>query len=140
MASCQFESGNNDCTLVQQLKQKQSEKRELDAKIRSFEEARLENVTHFVTFLIEMERHGFEMELDYRRSYYHSTIYHFFQYRGGTAKLEDLLSGTTDNELNLIFEELRNLRDKAKIISELRSKSCQLDDEISELKTKLGIE
>ena len=37
MASCQFESSTNDCSLVQQLKQKQTEKREMDAKIKDFE-------------------------------------------------------------------------------------------------------
>lgn len=137
---CQFTVDTGDCSLIQQLKQKQADKRELDAKIKAFESARLENVTHFVTFLMAMERIGFEMERDYSRSFYNSAIYHYFQHRGGTAKLEDILCDTTDNELNLMFEELRNLRNKAAIISEYRAKSSQLYDEIAELKTKLGIE
>ena len=137
---CQFTVDVGDCSLIQQLKQKQAEKRELDAKVKSFESARLEHVTHFMTFLIEMERLGFEMKRDSSRSFYSSSIYHYFQHRGGVTRLEDILCGTTDNELNLMFEELRNLRNKVAIISELRAKSSQLYDEIAELKTKLGIE
>ena len=137
---CEFAIDVGDCSLIQQLKQKQADKRELDAKIKAFESARLEHITHFVTFLMAMERLGFEMERDYSRSFYNSSIYHYFQYRGGVTKLEDILCDMTDNGLNLMFDELRNLRNKAAIISEYRAKSSQLYDEIAELKTKLGIE
>lgn len=139
MASCQFESSNNDCSLVQQLKQKQAEKREVDAKIKDFETSKPAMVLRFKSFLMEMERHGFEMGCNHRRDY-GSCIYHHFQHRCGVWKLEDVLGRMSDAELNMMFEELKALKHRAKIVGELQSQAQQLSDEISELKTKLGIE
>lgn len=140
MASCQFESSNNDCSLVQQLKQKQAEKREVDAKIKDFETSQPARVLRFMSFLMEMERHGFEMGCHHHHLEYGSYIYYHFQHRCGTGKLEDMLGGMSDAELNMMFEELKALKHRAKIVGELQSQAHQLDDEISELKTKLGIE
>ena len=140
MASCQFESNNNDCSLVQQLKQKQAEKREADAKIKDFETARPASVLRFLAFLMEMERHGFEMGYYHRHLEYGPCIHHHFQHRCGAGKLEDMLGRMSDAELNMMFEELKALKHRAKIVGELQSQTQQLSDEISELKTKLGIE
>ena len=137
MASCQFESSNNDCSLVQQLKQKQAEKREVDAKIKDFETSKPAMVLRFKSFLMEMERHGFEMGCHHRIG---SCIYHHFQHLRGVWKLEDVLGRMSDAELNMMFEELKALKHRAKIVGELQSQAQQLSDEISELKTKLGIE
>ncbi len=139
MASCRFESSNNDCSLVQQLKQKQAEKREVDAKIKDFETSQPAMVLRFKSFLMEMERQGFEMGCHHRLEF-GSCIYYHFQHRCGTGKLEDMLGGMPDAELNMMFEELKALKHRAKIVGELQSQAQQLSDEISELKTKLGIE
>lgn len=139
MASCQFESSNNDCSLIQQLKQKQDEKREVDAKIKDFETSHPAMVLRFKAFLMEMERHGFEMGCHHRLEF-GSCIYHYFQHRCGVWKLEDVLGRMSDAELNMIFEELRTLKHRAKIFGELQSQASQISDEITELKTKLGIE
>lgn len=139
MASCQFESSNNDCSLVQQLKQKQAEKREVEAKIKDFETSHPAMALRFEAFLMEMERYGFEMGCHHRLEF-GSCIHHYFQHRCGVWKLKDVLSRMSDAELNMIFEELRALKHRAKIFGELRSQANQLSDEIDELKTKLGIE
>ena len=139
MASCQFESSNNDCSLVQLLKQKQAEKREMDAKIKDFETSHPAMVLRFEAFLMEMERHGFEMGCHHHLEF-GSRIYHYFQHRCGVWKLEDVLGRMSDAELNMIFEELRALKHRTKIFGELRYQANQLRDEIDELKTKLGIE
>ena len=137
---CQFTIDAGDCSLIQQLKQKQSEKRELDAKIKSFDDDGISNIPHFVEFLMDMERQGFEMERDLKFTFYGSRIYYEFVRRFGVRKLEGLLGQTTDEEIRLMFEELSNLKHKSKVISELREKSARLDKEVAELKTKLGIE
>ena len=139
MTSCQFESSNNDCSLVQQLKQKQAEKREMDAKIKDFETSHPAMVLRFEAFLMEMERHGFEMGCHHHLEF-GSRIYHYFQHRCGVWKLEDVLGRMSDAELNMIFEELRALKHRTKLFGELRSQANQLSNEIDELKTKLGIE
>ena len=139
MASCQFESSNNDCSLVQQLKQKQAEKREVEAKIKDFETSHPAMVLRFEAFLMEMERHGFEMGCHHHLEF-GSRIYHYFKHRCGVWKLEDVLGRMSDAELNMIFEELRALKHRSKFFGELRSQANQLSDEIDELKTKLGIE
>lgn len=139
MASCQFESSNNDCSLVQQLKQKQAEKREVEAKIKDFETSHPAMVLRFKAFLMEMERHGFEMGCHHHLEF-GSCVYHYFQHRCGVGRLEDVLGRMSDAELNMIFEELRALKHRAQIFGELRSQANQLSDEIDELKTKLGIE
>lgn len=140
MASCQFESSNNDCSLVQQLKQKQAEKREMDAKIKDFETSQPANVLRFMSFLMEMERHGFEMGCHHHHLEYGSYIYNHFKHRYGVGKLEDVLGGMSDTELNMMFEELKALKHRAKTVGGLRSQANQLSNEIDELKTRLGIE
>ena len=137
---CRHESNTNDCSLVQQLKQKQAEKRELDAKIKNFNDDGISNIPHFVEFLMDMERQGFQMERDQKLTFYGSRIYYEFVRRFGVGKLEVLLAQTTDEELRLMFEELSNLKHKSKVISGLRENSARLGREITELKAKLGIE
>lgn len=137
---CQFTENSGECSLVQQLKQKQAEKRDVDTKIKSYESAGAETVPYFLRFLVSMEQQGLEMERNFSRAYYDSRIYYDFQNRCGTARLEEVLCGMSDNEMNLMFEELRNLKNKAQVVGEYRAMSKKLGEEISELKTKLGIE
>lgn len=137
---CQFTVEDGECSLVQQLKQKQTEKRKMDAKIKDFETSQPANVLRFMSFLMDMERHGFEMGCHHHHLEYGSYIYNHFKHRYGVGKLEDVLGGMSDTELNMMFEELKALKHRAKTVGELRSQANQLSDEISELKTKLGIE
>ena len=137
---CQFTEDSGDCSLVQQLKQKQAEKRDVDAKIKSYESTGAETVPYFLRFLVSMEQQGLEMERNFARSCYDSRIYYDFHHRCGTARLEEVLCRIPDNEINLMFEELRSLKNKAQVVGEYWAISKKLGEEISELKIKLVIE
>lgn len=138
MASCQFESSNNDCSLVQQLKQKQAEKRELDAKIKSLREPAGLCLEKFIIFLVSMESRGFEMTRGYH--WPKSTIRRELSSEYGLCRFQDVVGRMTDNQLEGMFQELRDIKHKDGIISDLQQRSVLLGGEIDELKVKLGIE
>lgn len=138
MSSCQFESSNNDCSLVQQLKQKQAEKRELDEKIKSLVEPAGLCLEKFIMFLGSMENCGFGMNKGYHGL--RSTIRRELSTEYGLRKFQDIVGRMTDNQLEGMFQELRTIKHKDGIISNLRQQSILLSGEIDELKAKLGIE
>lgn len=55
LATCQFESSNKDCSIVQQLRDKQEQKKEVDAKIKAFEQHEPVVVDKFIELLLNLE-------------------------------------------------------------------------------------
>ena len=135
---CQFTIEDGECSLVQQLKQKQAEKRELDAKIKSLKEPAGLCLEKFIMFLGSMENCGFEMNRSYR--WPKSTIRRELSTEYGLRKFQDIVGRMTDNQLEGMFQELRDIKHKDGIISNLYQQSVLLAGEIDELKAKLGIE
>lgn len=144
MASCQFESSNKDCSLVQQLKDKQTRKRAIDNKIKSYDDHSTNTVTNFFLLLVELEKNGVEMSR-YDRSYpfmrsdyslfKDSADRHFF-----VAKLEKVLDEMSKSGVAAIGEELNALKTRATILCDLRRQSAELGKEIATIKAQLGIE
>ena len=144
LATCQFESGNKDCSLVQQLKDKQTQKRAIDNKIKSYDNHSTNTVTNFFLLLVELEKNGVEMSR-YDRSYpfmrsdyslfKDSADRHFF-----VAKLEKVLDEMSESGVAAIGEELNALKTRAAILCDLRRQSAELGKEIATIKAQLGIE
>ena len=144
MASCQFESSNKDCSLVQQLKDKQAKKREIDAKITSFEKHEPVVLEKFMEFLLKLERNRFEMGMDYRSYHmpgvYNSKIKDTFGRCYGVERFEAVIDQTTMADIDAIHEELRAMKDRVNVLSGLHQQSKLLGNEIKGLKDQLGIE
>ena len=144
MASCQFESDNKDCSLVQQLKDRQTRKRAIDNKIRSYDDRSVNNITNFFLLLVKMEEKGIQMDKydgDYPfRTSKRSSINECFERRCGMARLEDAIDELPENCVALIGSELNAIKTRAKILGELRSQSAELEKEILAIKAQLGIE
>lgn len=144
MASCQFESSNNDCSLVQQLKDKQTQKRAIDNKIKSYDLHSADNIRNFFLLLYKMEAKGIEIT-KYDRGYpfmvsNRSSVTDCFEHCFGMARLEESLDEISEEEVAAIGEELNALKKRAIILCDLRSQSAELGKEIAQIKAQLGIE
>lgn len=144
LATCQFESGNKDCSLVQQLKDKQTQKRAIDNKIKSYDLHSADNIRNFFLLLYKMEAKGIEMT-KYDRGYpfmvsNHSSVTDCFERSFGMARLEEALDEIAEEGVAAIGEELNTLKKRALILCDLRSQSAELGKEIAQIKAQLGIE
>ena len=143
-ATCQFESSNKECSLVQQLKEKQTTKRAIDKKIKSYDDHSANNIISFFLLLVKMEEKGIEMT-KYDRSYpfrvsNHSSITECFERRFGVVKLEEILDEMSVEGVAAIGSELNALKARASVLGDLRRQSAELDKEITAIKAQLGIE
>lgn len=144
LATCQFESSNKDCSIVQQLRDKQEQKKEVDAKIKAFEQHEPVVVDKFIELLLNLERNNFEMGIDYRSYHmpgaYNSRIKDTFHGCWGVQKFEGVIDQTTEADIDAIHAELKAVKNRVNILSGLRSQSSALAEEIKQLKDQLGIE
>ncbi len=142
--TCQFESSNKDCSLIQQLKDKQAKKREVDAKIASFEKHEPVVLEKFMEFLLKLEQNWFEMGMDYRSYHkpgaYNSKIKDTFGRCNGVERFEAVIDQTTIADIDAIHDELRTIKSRVNVLSELHQQSKSLGNEIKGLKDQLGIE
>lgn len=142
--TCQFESSNKDCSLVQQLKDKQTQKRAIDNKIMSYDNHSANNILNFFLLLVKMEEKGIEMT-KYDRGHpfmvsNHSSIKECFERRFGMNKLEEILDEMSEDGVAAIGSELNALKTRATILRDLRHQSAELGKEIIVIKAQLGIE
>lgn len=136
MASCQFESSNNDCSLVQQLKDKQAQKRNLEKEIKDYAANSPAVVTNLHKFLRELERSGFHMDSRFGRS----CLEYDMGSSMGMVLIERALCQMTDDDVRGIGEELCAIRDRRRTISEKESALAVICADIAILKVQLGIE
>ena len=136
MASCQFESSNNDCSLVQQLKDKQAQKRNLEQEIKDYATKSPAVVTNLHKFLKELERSGFHTDSRFGRS----CLEYDMGSSMGMVLIERALCLMTDDDVRGIGEELCAIRDRRRTISEKESALAVICTEIAIIKTQLGIE
>lgn len=146
IATCQFESSNKDCSLIQTLKEKQAAKREVDDKIKSYDQHSTDNIAKFLELLVKMENHGFRMsDYDYCPSYCcgdrkRSFITESFERAYGVIKLEEILDMMPEASVAAIGEELNAMKKRAAILGDLRRQANELNKEIMAIKAQLGIE
>lgn len=144
LATCQFESINKDCSLVQQLKDKQTQKRAIDNKMKSYDNHSANNILNFYLLLVKMEEKGIEMT-KYDRGYpfmvsNHSSIKDCFERKFGMVKLEEVLDEMSEEGVAAIGSELNVLKTRATILGDLCRQSAELGKEITAIKAQLGIE
>lgn len=136
MASCQFESSNNDCSLVQQLKDKQEQKRNLEKEIKEYATNSPAVVTNLYKFLKELERSGFHMDSRFHRS----CLEYDMGSSMGMVLIERALYQMTDDDVRGIGKELCAIRDRRRTIAEKEAALAVICADIAIIKTQLGIE
>lgn len=144
LSKCQLGGSSNDCSLIKQLQAKQAQKRDVDAKIKSYEDHSQVNIPQLINLLLEMEKKGFEM-CNYDHHYPFgghtpSSIRECFKYSFGTMMLETILDDMSESDVEQIGCELKSLKTRASIVCDLRRQSTELNTEIATIKSQLGIE
>lgn len=144
LAACQFESSNRDCSLVQQLKDKQAEKKAVDAEIKAFTSEEPIVMEKFLMLLLQMEKNHFEMGMDYCSYHmpgvYNSRIKDSFYHHYGTAKFKEIITLMTEEDIDAIHDELKSMKNWVSILNKLNQRRNTLEGEIEQIKAQLGIE
>jgi hypothetical protein len=139
-SECQHVDSTGECSLIQRLKELQAQKKEVDKQIKDYERNSCSMVDNFIKLLAEMERAGcFIYCNDRLRRDYSSGVRKHFEYHG-TSHLEYALGSFSENGIQLICNELKDLSNKVNIIAEKQKMSNKLAEEIKEIKDTLGIE
>lgn len=137
---CRYVNSTGECSLIQRLKELQTQKKEVDKQIEKYKTNNCSLVDNFIKLLVEMEQsYCFMYCTDRMRHDYGSGIRKEFEYHG-TSRLEHALLSFSKNEVQLICNELKELADKANIVAEKQELSKNLADQIKEIKDTLGIE
>lgn len=144
MASCQFESTSNDCSLIQQLKDRQAQKKEVDAKIKAFTSDEPIVMENFVEPLMQMERNHFQMGMEYRSYHmpgaYNSKLKDSFYHHYGTERFKVIISQMPESTIDAIHNELKSMKNWVTILGDLQQQRDALEKEIEQIKAQLGIE
>lgn len=142
--TCQFESNNNDCSLIQQLKEKQTTKRGIDEKIKAFEQHEPAVIDKLLEFLLLLESNRFEMGMECRSYHmpgaYNSGVKRTFYDHYSMLRLERVIAQVTESDLDAIHAELKSMKNRVNVLGELHQQSSALADEIKVIKAQLGIE
>lgn len=136
---CKYESNTSDCSLVQQLKEKQANKKAVDNDIKSYEKYDLSIVQYVRKFLTTLEEHNFCMDKHYRFSGEGAVDFMFNNFCG-VGRLEEALYYISNDDIDNMAKELKSLKQRTIIINELKSVSKALENDIADIKEKLGIE
>lgn len=131
---CRHESNTSDCSLVQQLKEKQAAKREIDDYIKAYENNAPHITCHLQKFFMALESYGFEMD------YFHQSVDRLFRYNYAAVVIEKALHDLSIDDVNHLTSEIISLKQKAYVLEEKRESSKVLGQEIADIKDKLGIE
>lgn len=143
-AICGFMSTNEGCSLMQQLKDKQAEKRGIDNKIKAFEQSEPVVLEKFIELLLRLEKASFEMGMDYRPYHkpgaYNSKIKDTFNGYYGIQRFEGVIGQVPDTDIDAIYIELKAVKNRASVLIGLRQQSSVLAEEVKKIKDQLGIE
>lgn len=142
--ACQFESNNSDCSLIQKLKDKQAQKKEIDSNIKAYGNNDPAVISTFVELLLKLEANGVEMGVDYR-SYHMPGVYNsrlkdsLFRYNDETC-FRRVISEMTDESIDAIYTELKAIKNWTITYEDMVNRSKILGEEIQQIKDQLGIE
>lgn len=139
-SECQHVDSTGECSLIQKLKELQTQKKEVDKQIKEYERNSCSMADNFINLLAEMEKAGCFIYCNDRvwRDY-NSGVRKHFEYHG-TSHLEYALGSFSENSVQLICNEIKDLSNKVNIIAEKRELSNKLAEKIKDIKDKLGIE
>lgn len=141
---CCYESSTADCSIIQQLREKQEQKNEVDSKITAFERHQPVVVDKFIEFLLMLERNRFEMGAEYRSYHtngaYNSKIKGTFNSHYAVQRFEAVVDEITMEDIDAIYTELKLVKNRVDVLRDLHRQSSQFASEIKALKDTLGIE
>lgn len=134
---CVCEGNNEHCDLVLKLREKQALKKEIEDKINAFNKDNSELI-NFFKFLKALENKGFIME----EHIYNYNIYGYnYDYDKKNMRiLEWTIQEHSSADIFRIIEELRTYKNKELIIREKQRALKVVEDDIKNIKSKLGIE
>jgi hypothetical protein len=127
---CVCESGNEHCDLILRLRKYQDLRKELKSEIDILNRNSREFLCYFISFLKKLEENNFKMNSfnDWITSDHNMLI------------LDRTISQYSSGDIVRMTEELRVYRNKADIIYDKQRALRMLEDDIEEIKSKLGIE
>ena len=134
--TCIYESDTNDCSLIQQLKEKQEIKKVIKNDIESYIKYDPSTVSYIRKFLLALEKQGFLMGFHYGDSKIDST----FNGLNGVKKVAGALDDISIDDIDNMINELKNLKQRVVTLSEKISALKAIDDDIINIKRKLEIE
>lgn len=139
-SECKHTNSTGECSLIQRLKELQTQKKDVDKQIKKYEGNNCILTPKFIELLALLERQGCFVYCDYRRRWSDRCGIRQYIEDCGVYELENVIGSFSKNDIQKICNELNTLSDKANIIAEKRELSNKLADEIKEIKNTLGIE
>lgn len=129
IAPCIYGKDSEHCDLIIKLRELQNLRKEIKNQIEELSKGGYESLNHFVNFLSKLDDNGFRMNgYDYVNSHHNM------------CKLEHTINEYSSADFWRITEELKTYRNKTDIISENQRALKAVEDDISDVKFKLGIE
>ena len=131
---CKYESSTGDCSLIQQLKEKQAAKKKIDEDIKAYESNSPLIAQSIRKFFIALEKRGLEMD-----HYYHR-VDKMFDHHYATCIVANALYDLSLEDVESLISEIQSIKQKAVVLEEKRLKSQVLGQNIADIKERLGIE
>lgn len=129
---CACEENNEHCDLIFQLRKKQALRKDIKDEISALNKDNSEPIFNFVDFLKTLERAGYVMDRNTR----YSTVF----YEANIDILRHIINGYSSADIFRITEELKTCKNKENIICEKQRALKAVEDDIKNIKIKLGIE
>lgn len=128
---CTCEGSNEHCDLVLQLREKQALRKEIEDKINAFNKDDSELI-NLVTFLQALESKGFTMEK------YGWNAYGYDE--RNMRILKHVIDEYSSANIFRITEELKSYKNNTYVVAEMERALKAVEDDIKDIKSKLGIE
>ena len=131
VAPCDCEGEREHCDLILRLRKCQNLRKEIKNEIEILENDNHELICNFINFLKKLEENGVKMERFEKRQWLHYS---------NTSIIKRTIEELSSADIFRITEELRVYKNKEDIICEKQRALKAVEDDIKNIKTKLGIE
>lgn len=127
---CTCNGGNEHCDLILQLREYQDLRKKIKKEIEMLNKNGRESIVYLIKFLRKLEKNNFRMHPldDCSVSNYSLNI------------LERTIHECSSDDIFIMTEELKRYRNKADIICEKQRELKTVEDNINNIKSKLGID
>lgn len=142
---CKLSGGNQTCDLIEQLRLKQEELHNIKKRQKKLENRHPELLNSLIKILLAAEHTDFP-RLTYiycdSRSYktYSDGVNRFFSMYDGTSVIEQILLKVSTSDIDSMCTELKSLRERGQLVQQCDNERRSVEEEISSIKKKLGIE